>query len=38
MTVLTESLLSSLDLSVTDVAKASTLPPELYTSREVLEF
>jgi len=36
--VLTESLLDSLDRSVTDVAKASTLPPQLYTSAEVLDF
>jgi phenylpropionate dioxygenase-like ring-hydroxylating dioxygenase large terminal subunit len=38
MTVLTQALLDSLDVSVTDVAKAATLPPALYTSAEVLEF
>ena len=38
MTVLDDALLASLDDSVTDVAKASTLPAVLYTSAEVLRF
>ncbi len=36
MTVLTDALLASLDESIADVAKASTLPAVLYTSPEVL--
>jgi len=38
MTLLTSELLASLDSSITDVAKAETLPPELYTSAEILDF
>ncbi len=38
MTVLTTELLSSFDTSVTDVATAVTLPPEIYTSDEFLAF
>ena len=38
MSVLDNAFIASLDASVTDVANASTLPPELYTSAEVLEF
>ncbi|MDY7103784.1 MAG: aromatic ring-hydroxylating dioxygenase subunit alpha [Actinomycetota bacterium] len=38
MTVLTDELYASLAESVTDVAHASTLPPELYTSEEFLAF
>ena len=38
MTVLDDALLASLDDSVADVAKASTLPAVLYTSPEVLRF
>jgi len=38
MTDLTDALLSSLDDSIDDVATASTLPPVLYTSDEVLAF
>ncbi len=37
-TILTDELLASLDESTTDVAKASTLPAELYTSDEFLRF
>ena len=32
MTVLTTGLLGSFDMSVTDVATAVTLPPQIYTS------
>ena len=38
MSVLTSDLLASLDSSTEDVAKASMLPPVLYTSEEVLAF
>ena len=38
MTILTAELLASLDASTTDVAKASTLPAEIYTSDEFLRF
>jgi phenylpropionate dioxygenase-like ring-hydroxylating dioxygenase large terminal subunit len=38
MTALDPTLLDSLDASVLDVAEASTLPPELYTSPAVLAF
>ena len=38
MTDLTSDLLASLDASVDSVATASTLPPVLYTSDEVLAF
>ena len=38
MTVLTDELLASFDASVTDVAKAVTMPPEIYTSEEFLAF
>ena len=38
MTNLTDDLLMSLDASIADVSKASTLPPELYTSPDVLAF
>ena len=38
MTSLTAELLESLDASTSDVAHASTLPPELYTSREFYDF
>ena len=38
MTILTTELLAQLDSSVHDVARAETLPPELYTSPEVLSF
>ena len=38
MTTLPEELLAGLDASVTDVARASTLPTALYTSPEVLRF
>jgi phenylpropionate dioxygenase-like ring-hydroxylating dioxygenase large terminal subunit len=38
MTVLTQSLLDSLDASVRSVDEASTLPAALYTSPEVLQF
>ncbi len=36
--LLTEELLASLDASVDDVARAATLPPELYTSPAFLDF
>lgn len=38
MTLFTDELLASFDSSITDVAEAETLPPELYTSAEFLEF
>lgn len=38
MTVLTNTLIDRLDASTGDVATAATLPPELYTSPEVLAF
>ncbi len=38
MTILTSQFLASLDSSTADVAEAETLPPELYTSAEVLDF
>ncbi len=38
MTILTAELLASLEASTTDVAKASTLPTEIYTSDEFLRF
>jgi phenylpropionate dioxygenase-like ring-hydroxylating dioxygenase large terminal subunit len=38
MSSLSNELLDSLDASIGDVAQASTLPPELYTSEEVLAF
>lgn len=38
MTALTPELFASLDASTNDVAIASTLPPVLYTSEEVLAF
>jgi len=38
VTTLPEELLAGLDASVTDVARASTLPTALYTSPEVLRF
>jgi phenylpropionate dioxygenase-like ring-hydroxylating dioxygenase large terminal subunit len=38
MTILTHDLLTSFDASVTDVATAVTLPPEIYTSEEFLGF
>jgi phenylpropionate dioxygenase-like ring-hydroxylating dioxygenase large terminal subunit len=38
MTVITPDLLASLDESIADVSKAATLPPQLYTSEEVLAF
>ena len=38
MTVLTTGLLGSFDMSVTDVATAVTLPPQIYTSEEFLAF
>lgn len=38
MTMLPPALLTALDSSITDVATAETLPPELYTSPDVLEF
>ena len=38
MTVLTDDLLARLDSSIADVAHAETLPPELYTSEEILRF
>ena len=38
MTVLTDELLASFDASVTDVAKAVTMPPVIYTSEEFLAF
>ena len=38
MTVLTDELLASFDASVADVAKAVTMPPEIYTSEEFLAF
>ena len=37
-TLLTGDLLASLEASTSDVAKAETLPPELYTSDEFLRF
>ena len=36
--LLTEELLASLDASVDDVARAATLPSELYTSPAFLDF
>ena len=38
MTILTDELLRSFDDSITDVATARTMPPEIYTSEEFLEF
>ncbi|MEQ1699039.1 MAG: aromatic ring-hydroxylating dioxygenase subunit alpha [Ilumatobacteraceae bacterium] len=38
MTILTTDLLGSFDRSVTDVASAVTLPPDIYTSEEFLAF
>lgn len=38
MTMFDEGLLAALDASVADVAHAVTLPPEIYTSAEALEF
>ena len=38
MTNLSDDLMMSLDASVADVSKASTLPAELYTSADVLAF
>jgi phenylpropionate dioxygenase-like ring-hydroxylating dioxygenase large terminal subunit len=38
MTKLSDDLLMSLDASIGDVSKASTLPAELYTSADVLAF
>jgi phenylpropionate dioxygenase-like ring-hydroxylating dioxygenase large terminal subunit len=38
MSILTDELLAALDASTTDVAHAATLPPELYTSDEFLQF
>lgn len=38
MTMLPPALLTALDSSITDVATAETLPPELYTSPDVLAF
>ncbi len=38
MTVLTNELLSSFADSITDVASAHTMPPEIYTSEEFLAF
>ena len=38
MTMLTQDLLASLDASIADVSKAATLPAELYTSAEFLDF
>ncbi|NNK91066.1 MAG: aromatic ring-hydroxylating dioxygenase subunit alpha [Acidimicrobiia bacterium] len=38
MTILTDDLLARLDSSIADVAHAETLPPELYTSAEFLQF
>ena len=38
MTLFTDSLLASLDLSTGDVATATTLPADLYTSPDVLAF
>ena len=38
MTILTGELLAQLDTSVDDVNRAETLPPELYTSAEILSF
>jgi phenylpropionate dioxygenase-like ring-hydroxylating dioxygenase large terminal subunit len=38
MTMLTNELLTSFDASTTDYATAITMPPEIYTSEEFLEF
>ncbi len=38
MSILTDALLTSFDASVTDVATAVTMPPEIYTSEEFLAF
>jgi len=38
MTILTNDLLSEFDASVTDVATALTMPPDIYTSEEFLAF
>ncbi len=38
MTMLTDDLLASFDESITDVAHAVTLPPEIYTGQEFLDF
>ena len=38
MTILTDELLKSFDASITDVSTAETMPPEIYTSGEFLEF
>lgn len=38
MTILSDELLRSFDASITDVATACTMPPEIYTSEEFLDF
>jgi phenylpropionate dioxygenase-like ring-hydroxylating dioxygenase large terminal subunit len=38
MSILNDELLATLDASTSDVAHAATLPPELYTSDEFLQF
>jgi len=38
MSILDPAMLSDLDASIEDVSKAFTLPPELYTSAEFLDF
>ena len=38
MSVLTPDLLTSFDASVVDVASAVTMPPEIYTAPEFLDF
>jgi phenylpropionate dioxygenase-like ring-hydroxylating dioxygenase large terminal subunit len=38
MTILTDELLARFEASVDDVSRAETLPPELYTSEEVMSF
>ena len=38
MTILTDELLASFDASITDASKAITLPPQIYTSAEFMEF
>lgn len=38
MSILNHSMLTDLDSSIEDVSKAFTLPPELYTSAEFLDF
>jgi phenylpropionate dioxygenase-like ring-hydroxylating dioxygenase large terminal subunit len=38
MTIMTDDLLASFDASITDPSKAITMPPQIYTSPEFMEF